>query len=123
MAPKIYKTILHQASQTIYKSPNHFYIFFSLLYICIENPILQFAISMSFHLQIDGLGAQIFPRNWIVFPKCGKTESCWRAVFSILPKKSRLGVGFENSWRCSYDDPMVYTFITLFIPNYKLLFT
>jgi hypothetical protein len=64
LAPKIYKTILHQVSQTIYKSPNHFYIFFSLLYICIENPILLFVISMSFHLQIDGLGAQIFPRNW-----------------------------------------------------------
>jgi len=58
-------------------------------------------------MPIQVVKAHVFSRSSGSVSKCGKIES-WdkelleRAFFSNRAKEPRLGVGFGNSWRCSY---------------------
>jgi hypothetical protein len=104
LSPKIWETILHQESRTIYKSPQPLLYFLSRSYNCIKNPVLLFILSITFRSADQYLGVY-FCAIGCFFPSVERLGveivSCWRAVFFNLAKKSRFGVGFGNSWRCS----------------------
>jgi hypothetical protein len=82
-----------------------------------------------FHLKIGRLmiRAPIFPGDRVDFPKCEKIGRlgvkigrCWRTLFFNLAKKSILGVGFVNSWTCSYKT--LWPICQLPPPNLSLCF-
>jgi hypothetical protein len=105
LGPKIWETILHQESKTIYKSLQPLLYFLSRLHNCIKNHVLLFILSITFR-SADQYSGVYFCAIGCFFPSVERlgveTVSCWRVVFfNLAKKKSRFGVGFRNSWRCS----------------------
>jgi hypothetical protein len=121
LASKSYKAILYLKSQTIFKSSQpllyflsllHLHTFF-LLYICIVNPILLRRILPPIdrpigyrHINICAIGS-ILPSVEILGVQM---RSCGRGFFQSCQKKSRLELGFGNSWRCSYNQQNIHPF-------------
>jgi hypothetical protein len=45
--------------------------------------------------------------SFIVLEGIFSIRNCWREVLLRLAKKIRPEVGFENFWRCSYNDRLL----------------
>jgi hypothetical protein len=99
LAPQIYKSILH---------PTTFILSFSLVYLHWEPCPSPRSSPRPFTSRLANRYTRLYFRAVrSIFPNAERLgveiRSYWRVFFFNLAKKTRLGVGFGKSWRCSYD--------------------